>query len=69
MQCDRRQFLASSGLATGLAFVGASRFRRRREPGANEKVALAQVGVGGRGTALMGWAMEHPHVEYVGSAM
>ncbi len=65
MQYDRRSFLTTTGLASGLAFVGASRFRRRREPGANEKVALAQIGTGGRGMALMSWAMEHPHVQFV----
>ena len=47
----RRRFLSLA--SAGAAALGANALSRSRVYGANEKISIASVGVGGRGSALM----------------
>ncbi len=68
---DRRRFLSDSSriaaAATGwtAASAAASRWSLASSPArtsANEKVVIGVIGVGGRGSGLMSWALDHPRV-------
>lgn len=61
---DRRQFLRDAGrlasAAVGLTAVPL--MARGARPASDDAIVLAMIGVGGRGSALMDWALNHPRV-------
>ena len=69
---DRRQFLKDSSriaaVATGWTAASVAVASTRSSVGsavgtsANDRIVLAMIGVGGRGTGLMSWSLDHPRV-------
>jgi predicted dehydrogenase len=60
---DRRYFLAGSAQA-GIGLIAASSLRPARGVSANEKVILAAIGVGGRGSSLIDGFSARPDVAF-----
>jgi predicted dehydrogenase len=62
-QISRRSFITKSGLVTAGATVGMSALANSRILGANEKIRVGFIGVGNRGSQLLGWFMDNEDVE------
>ncbi len=74
MSLDRRQFLTETGRTASASAFGLASFAcaiehstshsvalaNVRNVSVNEKIAIAMIGVGGRGSGLMHWAASHP---------
>ncbi|HEC41360.1 MAG TPA: Gfo/Idh/MocA family oxidoreductase [Bacteroides sp.] len=65
-QISRRSFITKSGLVTAGATVGMSALANSRILGANEKIRVGFIGVGNRGSQLLGWFMDNDDVEIAG---
>jgi len=59
----RRSFVKKTSLATAGVTVGMSTLANSSILGANEKIRMGFIGVGNRGSQLMGWFMENPDME------
>jgi len=55
---ERREFIKRGATAAGAGVVIAHRSVHARVLGANDRINLGVIGVGGRGTDIMRWAME-----------
>jgi len=66
---SRRQFLQRAALAGGLVaapcLVPAAALGRNGAAPASERIVLGGIGIGGRGSGVLGWMMGEPDVQFV----
>jgi predicted dehydrogenase len=68
-QVSRRQFLrSSSAIIAAPAIIPSGVLAAAGKPGANDKIAVAGIGIGRQGGALMGQLAKHPDIRMIGIA-
>jgi predicted dehydrogenase len=63
---DRRQFLKRTALATAIpTIISSTALGAGDTPAPSERVNLGFIGVGNRGSGLLGWALQNKHAQVV----
>lgn len=62
-QISRREFITKSSLVTAGATAGISTLASNPILGANDRIRVGFIGIGNRGSQLMGWFMENQDME------